>query len=154
MLLFELMNKALPTELVNRNDDEIVFKFDVPDGRVYHIEYDKMHHHPPVWEVSFRDIGDSSLDRYELTNKGSEIPILVTSFVNVGDFVKSNPEATVFFTADNDKRASVYNKMIKRVVPYVLTDKSPEGKTEFYVGGNPDHVQAYKQKMDQLNTPG
>lgn len=152
MLLFELMNKALPVEEVNVDEDEAVYRFDVPDGRVYLIEYDKLNDSPEVWEASFRDSGDTSASQYELTNKGSEIPILVTAFTHIGQFIQAHPEAVVFFTADDNKRAGVYGKMMKRVTPNVVMDKSPEGKTQFYVG-NMEAAKRYQQTMAELNTP-
>lgn len=152
MLLFELMNKSLPVDLVTQDEDEVIFRFDVPDGRIYVIEYDRLNDDPPVWEASFRDSGDGSVNQYELTNKGSEIPILVTAFTNIGEFVKSNPAAAVFFTADSPKRGSVYAKMLTRLGLNFATDKSPEGKTQFYVG-DPEAVQEYMKTMADLNTP-
>lgn len=152
MLLFELMDKILPTKLVKNTPDEIVFNFDVPDGRLYIIEYDKLSYEPPVWEVAFRDSGDKTADPYALSGKGSELAILNTSFANISEFVKAHPNEVVFFSGDSPKRASLYNRFSKKVFPYFDTAKTPEGKTEFYVG-TPENVEAYKQIMAQLNTP-
>ena len=152
MLLFELMDKTLQTKLVTNTPDGVVFNFDVPDGRLYTIEYDKLSNEPPVWEVAFRDTSDKSLNQYKLSGKGSELAILNTSFANVSDFVKAHPNEVVFFTADTPKRASVYNRFSKRVFPYFDTATTPEGQTEFYVG-TPENVEAYKTIMTEINTP-
>ena len=142
MLLFELMNKSLPVDEVHNDEHEVTYRFYLPDGRIYIIEYNKLSDNPATWELTFHDSSDSSVEQYKLTNKGSEIPIFVTVFTNLGEFVKTHPDDVIFFTADDAKRASVYNKFAKRVVPYIQTDMSPEGKTQFYIG-KPEHVQQY-----------
>lgn len=152
MRLNELLNKPLPWKQVKNTSDEIVYHFELPDGRTYSIDYEDMGSSPDfkAWEVSFSDVNDNSRKKYGMSGKGQQIAILSTSFANLAEFTNHNPNDVLFFTADDTKRASIYNRLSSKYFSHFITGPTSESATAFYVG-KPETVAAHKEIMDKIH---
>lgn len=128
MKIFEVLDKPLPYKLTDKEQEEELYTFRLPDRRtVTVIFYAPEHLADGIWEVLFKIAGDQRQNQYAPTGDGGEIKIFSTMSKIILDFLNSHEEVfKLILEAEESNRKTLYARMLKRLVkpPYHFKQQS------------------------------